>query len=123
MFLESKYEPQDEYYRITLIIRPNEKLLSFIESIIDVDDDINDFELSTVITTEEARLEGLRPIIHSKTKEAYLRVNVEEFPLCEMSIDESVFELKESIETFFDKWFIMEEVGDFRILRMSFIEG
>ena len=119
MIKEPKFirETQGVFGRRVYIIRPKKEL---IDHILEIDpackDDIDYFSMPTVVMTEEVSfegdLEGWRSYIEDKCKEAYLRENIEDFPLSVMEKPEALLKDMNILKRFFDKWWITEEADD-----------
>ncbi|WOO40909.1 hypothetical protein [Rubellicoccus peritrichatus] len=113
---------QDIYDRCVYVIRPKEELIDFILKLRPgANENLNYFRIPTAVMTEavpfEQDLEGWRIPLKNKCKEAYLRENINEFPLCEIEKPEGLLENMDTLICFFDKWWVAEEADHIEIVK------
>ncbi len=115
-------ETQDIYCRRVYVIRAKPSLIAHLTEIgakLDVDD-INSLQSPTVVMTEEVPferdLEGWRPAIKNKCKEAFLRETLEYRPLSLLELPEGLLTDMDILTAFFDRWWEAEEADDIEIV-------
>lgn len=103
------------------MIRPRPALIAHLtESHPQVNaDDVKFLQQPRVVMTEEVPferdLEGWRPAIKNKCKEAFLRQTLEWHPFSLLQLPEGVLINMDTLTTFFDQWWEAEEAEDIEI--------
>jgi hypothetical protein len=108
---------QDVYSRRVYVIRAKKEL---IELILKIDpsciEEVWVYKMPTVVMTEEVPferdIEGWRKGIKNKCKEAYIRENIQDFPLSVMEKPDRLLKEMDILLKFFDNWWIAEEAED-----------
>ncbi|MEO0796477.1 MAG: hypothetical protein AAFX93_15010 [Verrucomicrobiota bacterium] len=105
---------QDLYDRRVYVIRPKQELLDHIVELCpEAASELEIYNGSTVVMTEEVpfegSLEGWRPTIKMKCKEAFIRENFNYFPIADMDKPNDLLVDMDTLVAFFDQWWIAEE--------------
>ena len=117
MTKEPKLVPgkQDVFCRRMYVIRARKDLIDHIKNI--SPESIGLERALTVVMTEEVPFEedfeGWQKAIANKCKEAFLRDNIDEFPLTVLEKPESLLHNMNALIAFFDKWWIAERATDY----------
>jgi hypothetical protein len=124
MIREPRYLPEtrDLYRRRVYVIRAKPELIAHLivnGAKLDADE-IDAMQTPTVVMTEEVPferdLEGWRPAIKNKCKEAFFHETLEYPPLSLLELPEGLFTNMDILTAFFDRWWNAEEADDIEIV-------
>ncbi|WP_395752595.1 hypothetical protein [Prosthecobacter sp.] len=124
MIREPRYLPEtrDLYCRRVYVIRARPELIAhLIVSGANLDaHEIDEMRSPTVVMTEEVPferdIEGWRPAIKNKCKEAFFRETLEYPPLSLLELPEGLLTNMDILTAFFDRWWDAEEAVDIEIV-------